>query len=243
MVMLDIVKSVSVIVKSKQLKDYRNETVENFADLLMGNVLAPAKQGVATIKLVLSIPDILFWDKMQRFLIGTYTDFEEQIKMCGKFDDEEKYQDFTKRQIHIINELNDDRKVGYFAKLTRSVLLELIDIPLYFKLASILSSATREELDYLKDNITSSGSLNMIYLESLQRYGLTVLVKMVVNDESDDDSCFTPLAICLDKYCLDMGSEVKYKYGNGIVKYEEITVVKTKEKKKTTDWTVDGGTF
>ena len=227
--MLKIVNSISAVVKSKELKNYRNESVENFADLFTGDILAPVKQGVATIKLVLSVPDILFWDKMQRFLTGTYEDFAEQIKMCQKFGDDDKYQDFTKRQIQIINELNDDKKVDYFAKLTRSVLLELIDIPLYFKLASLLSAATREELDYLKDNINYSGSLNMIYLESLQRYGLAILQKTIpVNEEVDDDSCFTPLALCLDKYCLDMGNEQKYKYCDGMVKYEDIDVVKTK---------------
>lgn len=81
----------------------------------------------------------------------------------------------------------------------------------------------------------------MIYLESLQRYGLTILQKMVVNEESDDDSCFTPLALCLDKYCLDMGNEQKYTYCDGMVKYEDIQVVKTKVEMNWNDITIDGG--
>lgn len=111
--MLEIVNRVSAVVKSKALRDYSNESVENFASLFTGDILAPVKQGVATIKLVLSVPDILFWDKMQRFLTETYTDFEEQIKLCRKFSDDDKYQDFTKSQIQIIDVLNDDKKVDY----------------------------------------------------------------------------------------------------------------------------------
>ena len=89
--------------------------------------MAVGKQVVSTAKLFFSLLDIVFWGQMHRFLVGAYSDFEYQLKMSIKFDNYDKRKDFIKRQINIFNELDDDKKVDYFANLTQAVLPELID--------------------------------------------------------------------------------------------------------------------
>ena len=57
-----------------------------------------------TSKLLWQLPNAIFWDKMYRFLIGTYSDYEYQIKMCQKFQEDTKhYKEFVKKQIQIID--------------------------------------------------------------------------------------------------------------------------------------------
>lgn len=44
-------------------------------------------------------------------MFGTFGDYAEQVKMAGKFSEDNKdYERFVKRQIHLINEIDDDKK-------------------------------------------------------------------------------------------------------------------------------------
>lgn len=50
--------------------------------------------------------------KMQRHMFGTFRDYVEQVKMAGKFSEDNKdCERFVKRQIHLINEIDDDKKL------------------------------------------------------------------------------------------------------------------------------------
>ena len=45
-------------------------------------------------------------------MFGTFGDYAEQVKMAGKFSGDNKdYDRFLKRQIHLINEIGDDKKL------------------------------------------------------------------------------------------------------------------------------------
>ena len=101
-------------------------------------------------KILIHIPTVLFWDKMQRYMFGTFKNFQEQVKMASKFNyDNGDYAKFVKKQIHLINEINDDKKVDYFAQLTRCYLLTEMEAALFYKLARFLTMCTPEELDYI----------------------------------------------------------------------------------------------
>jgi len=225
----EIINSVIGFVKSKEVKAYAGESTENFASIILSeDPVSIGKQVVATGKLLFSIPDIIFWDKMQRFLSGVYVDYEAQLKMCRKFDNDEKYADFTKRQIHILNELDDDKKVDFFANLTQAVLLELIDLPLYFKLATVLKVTTREELDYLSANIKRRESVIDVYMVSLLQNGLVMKYDQGrgfwMDEPYNDTYDFTSLAQCLDMFAIEFRNEQKYRY-SGMTKLQDLTTV------------------
>ena len=45
-------------------------------------------------------------------MFGIFRDYAEQVKMAGKFSEDNKgYERFVKRQIHLINEIGDDKKL------------------------------------------------------------------------------------------------------------------------------------
>lgn len=86
---------------------------------------------------------------MQRYFFGTFRDYSEQVKMSVEFtEDNSEYEAFVKKQIHLINEMNDDRKIDYFAMLTRCLLLNDMKYDLYYKLARFINICTSEELEY-----------------------------------------------------------------------------------------------
>ena len=126
-----------------------------------------------TSKLLWQLPNAIFWDKMYRFLIGTYSDYECQIKMCQKFQEDTKhYKEFVKKQIQIIDKLDFDCKVEWFSNLTRARLMELISENEYFKLSFALKMISAEDLLYIKTvsrskDIEENSVLSLFYQHSL----------------------------------------------------------------------------
>jgi len=208
----DIANNIVIATKSKEFKDFKDKSLEIWIGTIGGPV---SEQFIEAGKFIISVSDIIFWDKMKRFLLGTYIDYEAQINMSAKFSrDNEDWIDFTKRQIHILNEIDDDIKIDYYANCTRAFLLEMIDKPLYFKLATILKSTVREDLDYLAKNIDNKGQLPYnIYSLSLTQHGLvSVSYSSGYGGTGKRHQNFTPLAECVDKFAINFGSD-RYTYG------------------------------
>lgn len=126
-------------------------------------------------ELVFHMPTILFWDKMKRYLMGTFSCYNDQVKMSKKFhNSNSEYSVFVKKQIHLVNEIDDDKKIDYFAALTRCFLLTDLEENLFFKLSKFIMICTPEELDFLYKIPYKYHSKNNIFVSSLYQYGLFV---------------------------------------------------------------------
>lgn len=121
-------------------------------------------------------PTVLYWDKMWRYMNGVFHDPADQIKLAEKFyPDDPQYTTFVKRQMNLINEMNDDLKIDYFAMLTRSFLFTEMDDQLYLKLAKFLSMCTPGELNFLRDVRYDDKLANSMMAASVYQYGLLML--------------------------------------------------------------------
>lgn len=195
------VNELATIIKDEDLKEY---TGDAFWDLIAAVISKDPVAGASAVKnvheIIFHMPTLIFWDKFKRFLNGTYKDYEEQVKMAARFnDDNKKYVEFVKRQIQLINKLDDDSKVDYFAMLTRCLLLQEIDISLYFKLASILNQCTCYELEYIKSTDENKKMKNDAIVSALYQYGL---VEGCLEDEGFY-YVFSGYAKALKRNCLN----------------------------------------
>lgn len=166
--------ALATIIKDKDIRKYSGEAFWNIIKAtIMGDVGALLEAGDDVKNIIFHTPTVLFWDKMQRYLYGTFKDFEEQVKLAAKFnDDNDKHEEFVKRQIHLINEIDDDKKIDYFAALTRCYLLTDLEEALFFKLAKFINICTPAELDFLRSVSYSYNSENNAMISSLYQYGL-----------------------------------------------------------------------
>lgn len=167
-------KALATIIKDKNLQEYAGNC---FLNLIQAVVTSDPFSGLGATKnikeLIFHTPTVLFWDKMERFLFGTFHSYEDQIKMAQKFsEDNEAYVAFVKRQIHLIDALDDDMKVDYFAALTRCFLMTDLDGGLYFKLCKFLSTCTPEELLFVENCPYDFKGNNTAIISSLFQYGL-----------------------------------------------------------------------
>ena len=168
------IAALTTILKDRDIHEYAGDAFLNIVKAVsLGNVGALLDSSVDIKNLLFHTPTILFWDKMQRYMFGTFRDYTEQVKMAGKFNEDNKdYEKFVKRQIYLINEINDDKKVDYFAQLTRCYLLTEMENALYYKLAKFLVMCTPEELDYIASFGYEETTNLTVIVSSLYQYGL-----------------------------------------------------------------------
>ncbi len=164
----------SAIIHDEDIQKYSGDAFIDFIKAVtFSDPLSGAKSINDARKLLFHIPTVLFWDKMKRYLYGTFREFGDQVKLAAKFNrDNPKYEKFVKKQIQLINELDDDEKIDYFAQLTRSFLLTGLEESLFFKLVKFINICTPHELAFLRNIPYSYSSQNNAIVSSLYQYGL-----------------------------------------------------------------------
>ena len=176
--MLDTqIAKLKTILTDEDLQKYAQDSFWGLVQAVVASDPFAAMAAGKDIKeLVCHMPTILFWDKMKKYLMGTFYNYEDQVKLAQKFDCEENgaYDTFVKQQIHIINSLDDDMKVDFFAALTRSFLLTDLEKPLFFKLCKYISMCTVDELLFLKECPSDIHCSNSVQVSALYQYGLFV---------------------------------------------------------------------
>ena len=168
------VTALTAILKDKDIREYSGDAFWNIIKaVVLGDVGALLDATNNLKNILFHTPTVLFWDKMQRYLFGTFRDYSDQVRMLAKFTkDNSEYEAFVKKQIHLINEMNDDRKIDYFAMLTRCFLLTDMEDALYYKLARFINICTPEELEYIKSfDYDKKSEINDV-ISSLYQYGL-----------------------------------------------------------------------
>ena len=197
----------ALIVKNNDLKEYAGDA---FWYLIQAVISKDPVSGVLAAKdvkqIIFHMPTVIFWNKIKIFLQGTYKNYDEQVKMASRFNnDNEKYVEFVKNQIYLIDKLDDEMKVDCFARLTRCILLQEIEISLYFKLAQIINQCTPFELEYIRKTGINEKQKNSAMVSSLYQYGL-------VEQDSNETEVyyiFSGFGKALKGNCLNYGDETK----------------------------------
>lgn len=211
------VNTLATIIQNEDLKKYAGNAFWNLVSTVISKNPVTGVRSIKDVEqLVFHIPTAIFWNKMERFLNGTYKNLNEQVKMASSFNnDNAKYTKFVKKQVYIIDKLDDDRKVDYFALLTRCMLLQELDIALYFKLAHIINQCTSFELEYIRSTDIDRKQENNAMISSLYQYGL-------IEQEADEKGTyyiFSGYAKALKGDCLNYGDENNY----GVIKtYKDV---------------------
>ena len=170
----DSTNKFAIILRNEDLQNYAGDAFYNLVKAVTIHDMGAAIDGIKDVKdFVFYIPNALFWDKMQQYLFGTFKCYKEQVKLSSKFTkDNTDYIKFVKRQIHLIDKMDADEKIDYYANLTRCFLLSNMELALYYKLANFISICIPEELSYIKDcDCNAKFDLNTM-ISSLYYHGL-----------------------------------------------------------------------
>ncbi len=203
----EITSGVAELIKHKKISEFTltyKDVLDFAAAVIKKDPQAYAEAVGDMAKLLWQVPNAIFWDKMRRFLMGTFSDYEYQVKMCEKFRDEDKrYTEFVKKQIQLIEKLDFDSKVDWFANLTRAFLLESINEKEYFKLSFALRMISEEDLTYLTEfyKMKDAGENNV--LNSFYQHGLADKKTKPTSGSIVSQYHISPLGIKFLKYGID----------------------------------------
>ena len=202
--------------KALQESEEFSEAIKNFTrnviDAAMGDVIAAA----GAMKFIFSSPmfirECLFWEKFAMYIDGVFLDDDDIKKLSEIFADKEEKEEYSRRIIKVIDDIDLKVKVLYINNLTRSLLSGFIVKPDYFRLINVIKDTLEEDLQFVKKEIVSQHLKANIHFEFLKQNGLAI--QTVISDQDSDDGDeykFTPLAHMLDQYGLSYGNE-RYQY-------------------------------
>lgn len=207
------------IISDEDLKEYAGDA---FWGLISCVISADPVVGIVSIqdvkKLVFHFPTVIFWNKMGRFLQGTFSNYDEQVKLAARFNgDNSKYTEFVKKLIYTIDKIDDDEKVDRFANLTRCFLLTDLQPELFFKLSKFIVMCTPKELEYLEGTAELEILPNSTMVFALCQYGL-----LVKRDMLSDEYVLSDFAKALKQNCLNFNDGIGRSIR--ITGYEEMKV-------------------
>ncbi|MBP1578948.1 MAG: hypothetical protein J6B57_02530 [Oscillospiraceae bacterium] len=212
------INALTTILRDKDIRNYSGDLFYNIIKAVaLGDVGALLDAAGDVKNIIFHTPTVLFWDKMQRYLFGTFKCFDDQVKMSEKFTKNNScYESFVKKQINLVNEMNDDKKIDYFASLTRCFLLNEMENDLYYKLARFINMCTSDELDYIRDFDYNNRSKINAVISSLYQYGL------FEQSESNDgtDYVLSGFAKALKNNCLNYDEGLNSR--DRILSYDQI---------------------
>lgn len=205
-------EEIAILLESEDLKKYSGDAFWDFIQAIVSKDPFLGISSMENIKnLICHMPTVIFWDKMRRFLFGTYKNFSEQVTMAEKFNrDNDKYREFIKKLIYLINEMDEDVKVDYYASLTRCLLLQGIENHLYFRLAKFLVQCTSYELEFIKNCNDDIKLENTAMVSILYQYGL--FEQKENNDAAKKVYSLSSFGKALKSCCLNFEEDSRQNY-------------------------------
>ena len=205
----NVTNGIVAIINDCDIREIGKMSVLDFANFVVNKDPVSLVETIDdTRKFLWQIPNAIFWDKMYRFMIGTYSDYECQVKMCEKFQvDNKKAKEFIKKQIQIIEKLDFDCKVIWFSNLTRAFLLEFINEQEYFKLSFALRMISAEDIEYIKSlvdvkDVNENSVLNLFYQHSLVKKHTPTTFKSISSKYN-----ISELGVKFVKYGIDFNGD------------------------------------
>ena len=148
----ELVSNIAVVIKDKDIQSIAAEGAENMlVGLTTGDFTAIPTVATDVGKIVLSVPNIIFADKMYHFLTKAFRNYDDQVKFATRFEkDSRTYKDSVKKIVQIVDKIDFDEKIDWLANLTRAVFLEYIGVEEYLRLSTAISMLTVDDLIALK---------------------------------------------------------------------------------------------
>lgn len=124
-----------------------------------------------SVKAVASIPNQLFFNKVERFLVGLDSVDDKQRRSFFAKNEEKLIENFE-TTLNLINKVEDRRKVDYLSKLFSAFIEESIGCNEYLRLASLVANTPSTDLQALCSlDLRGDIHLNDVEKESLAQNG------------------------------------------------------------------------
>lgn len=199
-------QQLKIMAKDKEVTEVSVNAFTDLISSLMGDPVSAAKLIYTLTQTPAFLREQFFWSKFELFLQGIALD-DKQVELLRKrFETEGDTEKNTERLISCIDKLESKSKVQYLVNATQFLLSCEIDIPLYFRICSIISSGLEEDFLFLGENIGKDDLPYNISTQGLYTMGMMYI--SIIDAGGVDGSgggnrySFTPLAEEFCRYAM-----------------------------------------
>lgn len=163
------------------------------------------------VKIALSVPNIIFADKLYRFFEKGFPNNKQKAKFVERLEkDNHKYEETVKIILQIIDKIDFNEKIDWFAYLTISFSSGCIDRDKYIKLSTAISMLMVDDLNALKQYYGKTNVPENSTLSNYYAYGLTTKIIPTGYGTSIAKHTLSTSGIELLKYSIDYENCEKY---------------------------------
>ncbi len=203
----------NIKVFAKQIKKNTPEILFLGAEALTGNPIAYARLADLIEKTVVSIPDALFYSKLDVFLRGAFQSEDDRAKMNAFLAAEGDKADNCIQILNHINNATSKQKVKYLVTATRFALAYDLSLPLYFRVCDAINAVMEDDLQYLADHIRAIDDMDANHFEAnihTQKLFSVAAMRTITVIQANGDYAFTPFARVLDVCTVSFRDDVRY---------------------------------
>lgn len=201
-------EKVQAILDSSEFTGGIANFTKNVISAATGDIVAASEALKFIEKGPMFIRECLFWEKFTVFMDGVFLEDNDVRKLSEIFAEKEEQEEYARRIVKVIDDIDIRIKINYLINLTRALLAGLIVKTDYYRLINVVRNTLEEDLKYLSDKIGKKSLKANIHFEFLKQNGLAI--QPIISDDNEE-YIFTSLAYMLDKYGLNYNSE-KYQY-------------------------------
>lgn len=150
---MDILKKAQLLLRDPRIQSDGSDFLTDCIDAISGEPFPVAKILFRVGQSLLSLRDIIFWGKYQRFLEGVYPAEDEGRKFAAKLASDGKRQENALRLISCIDRADTIQKIDYLINASRTLSAGFIDLPTYFRICHAIESCIAADLVFLSDHI------------------------------------------------------------------------------------------
>lgn len=177
---------------------------------ICGDKISEAQLSVKIGKAVLSLPDEIFYLKLEKFLNGVCLKDNERAQMRAWIAENGNEEENGLRLISYINNAESLKKVEYFSNATRCALNYNLELELYFRICNAIDMSVEEDLRFLADNIPKNYNKPFAQNYYTQKLYAAGLMNFISGLSAHAQHKFNNLAELVDVCAVNFGNDTKY---------------------------------
>lgn len=205
---MNFIEQAKSLIEKGEVKEFSVNLLSDSIDAILGDPISAGKIILAIAKSPFFIREQLFWAKMEAFLNGVYLSQDDKENLRAKIWRDGEHKDNPYRLVECIDRAETQQKISYLINVTRCLLSDHVDLPMYFRICHAITHTLDEDLSFLSKHIKESELPYSPYIQGLLTSGL--MYQRVIDANGDQKYSFTPLAVYVDRYAVSYNNIERY---------------------------------
>lgn len=204
-----VIKKGKFIFENLEVEQYIEGITAELVECGIGNPLSQVKIIGKTCNFIFSISDARLFANLEYFLSEAVPTEKDRHKLKKLLESDINNVNNADRIIATIDKVQDKERIKFIANATKSLIDELIDLAMYFRICNAICNNTYEDLVFLRDNFERPELTYSIAVQSLYSTGL--MDKSSIGDSTDEcEFAFTSFAKYVDQFGLSRDNKERY---------------------------------